>query len=107
MTPFDLAEPKSLVEAIKLLDPDDAAVRPFAGGTALMLMMKAGVFRPTRLVSLAKIERVLESLGSMTRSTAPVRASTLSEWLQLLPPSVVLNTPRSGFSPHRWPSAAM
>src|SRR4051812_5995200 len=27
-----------------------------AGGTALMLMMKAGVFTPSRLVSLAKIE---------------------------------------------------
>ena len=48
MIPFDLAEPTSLTEAIKLLDPDDAGVRPFAGGTALMLMMKAGMFRPTR-----------------------------------------------------------
>jgi aerobic carbon-monoxide dehydrogenase medium subunit len=57
MIPFNLAEPKSLAEAIKLLDPDDAAVRAFAGGTALMLMMKAGMFRPTRLVSLAKIEK--------------------------------------------------
>ena len=36
MIPFDLAEPKSLSEAIKLLDPDDATVRPIAGGTALM-----------------------------------------------------------------------
>ena len=57
MIPFDLAEPKSLAEAIKLLDPDDAGIRPFAGGTALMLMMKAGMFRPTRLVSLSKIEK--------------------------------------------------
>ncbi len=56
MIPFDLAEPKSLSEAIKLLDPDDATVRPIAGGTALMLMMKAGVFRPQKLVSLRKIE---------------------------------------------------
>ena len=30
-------------------------MRPIAGGTALMLMMKAGVFRPTRLVSLRKL----------------------------------------------------
>jgi len=52
MTPFELAEPASLAEAIGLLDPDDASVRPIAGGTALMLMMKAGVFRPARLVSL-------------------------------------------------------
>jgi carbon-monoxide dehydrogenase medium subunit len=56
MIPFELAEPTSLAAAVKLLDPDDATVRPIAGGTALMLMMKAGVFRPERLVSLRKIE---------------------------------------------------
>jgi carbon-monoxide dehydrogenase medium subunit len=30
-------------------------VRPMSGGTALMLMMKAGVLRPTRLVSLRRL----------------------------------------------------
>ena len=55
MTPFELLEPATLPEAIGLLDPDDPTVRPIAGGTALMLMMKAGVFRPTRLVSLRKL----------------------------------------------------
>jgi len=55
MTPFELAEPTTLREAIGLLDPEDASVRPIAGGTALMLMMKAGVFRPTRLVSLRNV----------------------------------------------------
>jgi carbon-monoxide dehydrogenase medium subunit len=56
MTPFDLAEPATLAEAVALLDPDDPSVRPIAGGTGLMLMMKAGVFRPQRLVSLRRIE---------------------------------------------------
>ena len=56
MIPFDLAEPTSLAEVIKLLDPDDATVRPLAGGTALMLMIKAGVFRPSKLVSLRLVE---------------------------------------------------
>ena len=55
MTPFELVEPTSLNEAIGLLDADDPSVRPIAGGTALMLMMKAGIFRPTRLVSLRKV----------------------------------------------------
>jgi aerobic carbon-monoxide dehydrogenase medium subunit len=55
MTPFELAEPTTLQEALQLLDPDDASVRPLGGGTALMLMMKAGVFQPSRLVSLRKI----------------------------------------------------
>jgi aerobic carbon-monoxide dehydrogenase medium subunit len=55
VTPFELAEPATLKEAIALIDPDDPEVRPIAGGTALMLMMKAGVFRPRRLVSLRKL----------------------------------------------------
>jgi carbon-monoxide dehydrogenase medium subunit len=56
MMAFELAEPSTLREAIGLLDPDDPTVRPIAGGTALMLMMKAGVFRPKRLISLRKVE---------------------------------------------------
>jgi carbon-monoxide dehydrogenase medium subunit len=56
MIPFAWSEPETLMEAIALLDPDDPTIRPIAGGTALMLMMKAGVFTPSRLVSLAKIE---------------------------------------------------
>ena len=56
MIPFEWDEPRSLKKAVALLDPEDSSVRPIAGGTALMLMMKTGVFAPTRLVSLAKIE---------------------------------------------------
>jgi aerobic carbon-monoxide dehydrogenase medium subunit len=56
MTPFELVEPASLREAIGALDPDDPSTRAIAGGTALMLMMKIGIFRPTRLVSLRRIE---------------------------------------------------
>jgi aerobic carbon-monoxide dehydrogenase medium subunit len=64
MIPFDLAEPSSLLAAAGLLDPDDPTVRPIAGGTALMLMMKAGVFHPQRLISLRKIERTYSSIAS-------------------------------------------
>lgn len=56
MAPFELARPTSLQEALALLDPEDPDIRPVGGGTAVMLMMKAGVLRPTRLVSLAGIE---------------------------------------------------
>jgi aerobic carbon-monoxide dehydrogenase medium subunit len=58
MTPFELVEPETLDEALQLLDPDDDTVRPISGGTALMLMMKAGVFRPRRLVSLRKLAKL-------------------------------------------------
>jgi aerobic carbon-monoxide dehydrogenase medium subunit len=54
--PFDWEEPDSLDGAIALLADGSDAVRAMAGGTALMLMMKAGVFAPSCLVSLAKIE---------------------------------------------------
>jgi carbon-monoxide dehydrogenase medium subunit len=54
--PFEMVEPTSLKEAVSLLDPEEPTIRPVAGGTALMLMMKAGVFQPTRLVCLHKIE---------------------------------------------------
>ncbi|HEX2199911.1 MAG TPA: FAD binding domain-containing protein [Burkholderiales bacterium] len=54
MSPFELAEPRTLSQALDLLDGEGA--RPLSGGTALMLMMKAGVFRPRRLVSLAKLK---------------------------------------------------
>lgn len=56
MIPFDMVEPTSLGEAMALLDPEDPTIRPVAGGTALMLMMKAGVFAPSKLVCLHKIE---------------------------------------------------
>ncbi len=55
MVPFELAEPESLAEAVAMLDPEDSSVRPIAGGTALMLMMKSGLYRPRRLVCLRKI----------------------------------------------------
>jgi aerobic carbon-monoxide dehydrogenase medium subunit len=64
MIPFELSEPSSLVAAARLLDPQDPTVRPIAGGTALMLMMKAGVFRPQKLISLRKIERAYSDIKS-------------------------------------------
>jgi aerobic carbon-monoxide dehydrogenase medium subunit len=54
--PFEMVEPTSLKEAMSLLDPQEPAIRAVAGGTALMLMMKAGVFQPSLLVCLHKIE---------------------------------------------------
>jgi carbon-monoxide dehydrogenase medium subunit len=55
MTPFEFLLPYSLDEALGLLDAQDPDVRPVGGGTAVMLMMKAGVLRPRRLVSLRHI----------------------------------------------------
>src|SRR5581483_7277337 len=54
MSDLEYVEPHSLEEVFAQLDPDDPAVRPISGGTALMLMMKAGLYRPRRLVSLRR-----------------------------------------------------
>src|ERR1700686_5744704 len=51
-----MVEPKSLKEAVSLLEPEEPTIRAVSGGTALMLMMKAGVFQPTRLICLHGIE---------------------------------------------------
>ncbi len=56
MIAFEMVEPTSLREAVALLDPQEPTIRAVAGGTALMLMMKAGVFQPSRLVCLHRIE---------------------------------------------------
>jgi len=76
MTPFELLQPASLDEAIKLLDPDDPTIRPIAGGTALMLMMKAGVFQPSRLVSLAKIGARFSEISQGTDGDLRIGAMT-------------------------------
>jgi aerobic carbon-monoxide dehydrogenase medium subunit len=76
MTPFELVEPASLGEAIALLDPDDTGVRPIAGGTALMLMMKAGVFRPRRLVSLRKLPRLNARIAAAKDGALTIGAMT-------------------------------
>jgi carbon-monoxide dehydrogenase medium subunit len=98
MIPFELVEPASLGEAISLLDPEDAAVRPIAGGTALMLMMKAGVFRPTRLVSLRKLAALNSriaigkdgalSIGAMTPLALVERSPEVARAAPVIPPAM-------------------
>jgi carbon-monoxide dehydrogenase medium subunit len=76
MTPFVLTEPATLAEAVALLDPDDPSVRPIAGGTGLMLMMKAGVFRPERLVSLRRVEPRWSQIASQADGGLRIGALT-------------------------------
>jgi len=76
MIPFELFEPTSLKEAITLIDPDNPDVRPIAGGTALMLMMKAGVFHPRRLVSLRKINGVMTGISTTPSGELRIGAMT-------------------------------
>ena len=54
MRRFELLEPRSLAEACRLLADDDEA-KPIAGGTALLTLIKHGIFVPRTLVNLKKI----------------------------------------------------
>ncbi len=94
MSPFELAEPTSIKEALGLLDADDPTVRPISGGTALMLMMKAGVFRPTRLVSLRKVGDRFSgiklrdgalTIGAMTPLAAVERSADVARAAPVIP----------------------
>jgi len=64
MTPFELLEPRSLREAAGLLASGEPSARPVAGGTAVMLMMKMGVLRPSRLISLRAVEKRYSEIGT-------------------------------------------
>ena len=83
MAPFELAEPRSLGEALALLDTGEGMVRPMAGGTALMLMMKAGVLRPSRLVNLRRLG--LDQLEVDARGTLNVGAMVTLRSLETSP----------------------
>src|SRR5262245_18897817 len=93
MTPFDVVEPETLQDAISLLDPEDPTIRPLGGGTALMLMMKAGVFRPAKLISLRKIETYYSTInvkagglqiGAMTTLGALERSAHIRQHAPLI-----------------------
>jgi len=83
LRPFELLEPRTLREAITALDVADA--RPMSGGTAVMLMMKAGVLRPARLVSLRRLglEGIQAngtlSIGAMTSLRALEKSDAVRE----------------------------
>jgi carbon-monoxide dehydrogenase medium subunit len=79
MIPFELAQPTALAAAIELLDAEAVAVRPMAGGTALMLMMKAGVFRPEKLVSLRRIEPKYSTIAAAADGLRIGAMTTLSD----------------------------
>ena len=113
MNTFEFVEPRSLTEAITLLDTDDSSVRAFSGGTALMLMMKSAVFSPSRLVSLRQVEvrysdivpgsdggltiGALASLSSVENSADVIRlAPTLSRVMKRLSNVRVRNVARIG-----------
>lgn len=76
MNAFEIKIPNSLQAAIDLLDPDDPTVRLISGGTALMLMMKAEVFRPTRLISLRGVAKECSAMDVLPDGSFRIGAMT-------------------------------
>ena len=88
MKAFELLEPATIDEAIALLEPGDPGIRAVAGATALMPMMKARLFQPTRLVSLRRLGGALRGeradanvlrIGAMTTLSELEQSALLRE----------------------------
>jgi aerobic carbon-monoxide dehydrogenase medium subunit len=56
MRRFEILEPKSIAEACKILAAEED-VKLIAGGTALLILIKQGIFIPKTLINLKKINR--------------------------------------------------
>ena len=79
----------------ELLDSGDPAIRPIGGGTALMLMMKAQLFKPVRLVSLRRLgapfhgialspDNATFRIGAMTTLAALERSAEVKKHLPVV-----------------------
>lgn len=73
---FELREPRSVDEALALLSDRAEDVRPIAGGTALMLVMRYGYFWPETLVSLRRLDAELGGIGSDADGNLRIGATT-------------------------------
>jgi aerobic carbon-monoxide dehydrogenase medium subunit len=82
MASFELAEPRSVDEALGLLDHNDPAIRPIGGGTALMLMIKSQLFRPVRLVSLRHLDHPFMGL-SLDKDGTSFRIGAMTTFAEL------------------------
>ena len=80
MKSFDLVEPATLDEVVAQLDPENPGVRVIAGATALLLMMKARLFQPERLISLRRLTGAMRAIRDEGRDGVFIGAmTTLSE----------------------------
>jgi carbon-monoxide dehydrogenase medium subunit len=75
VTPFELVEPQTLGEALELLGGGASDTRAASGCTALMLMMKASVLKPARLISL---RRLAPTMSTMELRGAEVHVGALT-----------------------------
>jgi carbon-monoxide dehydrogenase medium subunit len=88
LPPFELSEPASLAEALAILARGDGECRLIAGGTALVPLLRLGLARPDRLVSLHRIPGMAEirpddgalRIGAMATHAQVRRAAVARGW---------------------------
>jgi carbon-monoxide dehydrogenase medium subunit len=94
---FGLAEPESLSEALDALARLDGEARLIAGGTALVPMIRLGLLKPERLISLHRLAALVEirlderaglELGAMATHAAIERSPLVREGWPLLAEAV-------------------
>jgi len=90
--PFDLVEPDTLAAALDALARLDGEARLVAGGTALVPMIRLGLVKPDRVISLHRLPELAEvrrdggtlQLGAMARLADIDTAPTVREGWPLL-----------------------
>ena len=96
LSPFELAEPTSLAEALSVFARHDGECRLIAGGTALVPILRLGLARPDRLVSLHRIPGFSEiraeggvlTVGAMATHAQVGRSAPVREGWPLLAEAV-------------------
>jgi carbon-monoxide dehydrogenase medium subunit len=96
LTPFTLVEPESLTEALAAVARLDGEARVVSGGTALVSMIRLGLIKPDRLVSLHRIPGMAEirtdgpalELGAMATLADVERSRAAREGWPLLAEAV-------------------
>src|SRR5262249_17699689 len=90
--PFELSTPESLAEAIDALCAGEGEARLIAGGTALVPMIRLGLIKPDRVISLHRVRALPDMragldglrLGAMLRMAETGRASVIRAGWPLL-----------------------
>ena len=92
MRRFEILEPKSIAEGCKILAAEED-VKLIAGGTALLILIKQGIFVPKTLINLKKIKHAGEIKLPTTPTTVCVSAVSRA-FTTLKAPRSCVNTTR-------------
>jgi xanthine dehydrogenase YagS FAD-binding subunit len=79
MRAFAYASPRSLAEAVALLDEPANGSRPLAGGTDLLTLMKADLLAPSRLVDIKRLAELDDRIELMPEGLAIGALTTLAQ----------------------------